>query len=117
MLSDAERAQVAAMVMERTGLAAAEDEGGERWVAVRHAADHVHLAATLGRQDGARPRIWNDFYRVREACRRAEEQLELTRTAPADRTASRRATRAEAERAARQGWPEAPRMRLQVYAA
>ena len=53
VLSDAEWAQVAALVMDRTGLAAAEDEGGVRWVAVRHAADHVHLVATLARQDGA----------------------------------------------------------------
>jgi len=79
-LSDAEWAQVAALIMDRTGLAA-EDEGAVRWVAVRHAADHVHLVATLARQDGVRPRIWNDFYRVREACQAAEQQLGLARTA------------------------------------
>jgi hypothetical protein len=112
VLSDAEWAQVAAQVMERTGLAMTADEGGARWVAVRHAADHVHLVATLARQDGGRPRIWNDFYRVREACQAAEQQLGLARTAPADRTAARRATRAETEQAARRGWAEAPRVRL-----
>src|SRR5580704_4726101 len=64
VLSDAEWAQVAALIMERTGLAMAADEGGVRWVAVRHAADHVHLVAVLARQDGGRPRVWNDFYRV-----------------------------------------------------
>jgi hypothetical protein len=111
-LSDGEWAQVAELVMGRTGLAAAEDEGAVRWVAVRHAADHVHLVATLARQDGARPRIWNDFYRVREACRAAEQQLGLARTAPADRTAARRPTRAETEQAGRRGWAEAPRVRL-----
>src|SRR5215813_309580 len=36
MLSDAEWAQVAARVMDRTGLAPAGDELGVRWVAVRH---------------------------------------------------------------------------------
>jgi len=62
-----------------------------RWVAVSHAADHVHIVATLVRQDGTRPKVWNDFYRVREA----ELRFGLRRTAPADRTAARRGTRAE----------------------
>src|SRR6202050_347566 len=96
-------AQVATSIMDRTGLAPDGDDGGVRWVAVRHAADHVHLVATLARQDGARPRIWNDFYRVREACREAEQQLGLAVTAPADRTAARRPTRGEAEPAVRRG--------------
>ena len=112
MLSDAEWAQVAAQVMGTTGLAPQVDELGVRWVAVRHAADHVHLVATLARQDGGRPRIWNDFYRVRQACQDAEQRLGLTGTAPADRTAARRATRAENEQAARRGWAESPRVTL-----
>jgi hypothetical protein len=112
MLSDAEWAQVATQIMEKTGLAPAGDDRGVRWVAVRHAADHVHLVATLARQDGTRPRIWNDFYRVREACQHAEQQLGLCGTAPADRTAARRATRAETEQAVRRGWAEPPRVTL-----
>jgi hypothetical protein len=112
MLSDAEWAQVAAGIMDRTGLAPAGDELGVRWVAVRHAADHIHLVATLARQDGRRPNIWNDFYRVRQACRDAEAQFGLIATAPADRTAARRPTRAETEQAARRNWGEAPRVRL-----
>jgi hypothetical protein len=112
ILSDAEWAQVAEQVMDRTGLAPAGDDLGVRWVAVRHAADHVHLVATLARQDGSRPRIWNDFYRVREACRAAETRLGLTATAPADRTAARRPSRAETEQAARRSWAEPPRVTL-----
>jgi hypothetical protein len=112
LLSDQEWAQVAAQVMDRTGLAPADDELGVRWVAVRHADDHVHLVATLARQDGTRPRIWNDFYRVREACQDAERQLGLRSTAPADRTAARRASRAETEQSARRGWGEPPRVTL-----
>jgi hypothetical protein len=112
LLSDAEWAQVAARVMDRTGLAPAGDDSGVRWVAVRHAADHVHLVATLARQDGTRPRVWNDFYRVRDACRDSEQQLRLRSTAPADRTAARRPTRAETEQAARRGWDEPARVRL-----
>src|SRR5580658_3573604 len=110
-LSDGEWARVAADIMHRTGLAPAGDELGVRWVAVRHAPDHIHLVATLARQDGARPRVWNDFYRVREACRDAEQRLGLVVTAPADRTAARRPGRGETEQAARRGW-EVPRVRL-----
>ena len=112
VLSDAEWAQVAAQIMHRTRLALEGDDLGVRWVAVRHAADHVHLVATLARQDGTRPKIWNDFYRVREACLEAERRFGLRRTAPGDRTAARRATRAETEQAARRGWGEPPRATL-----
>jgi hypothetical protein len=112
LLSDAEWAQVAAAVMDRTGLAPAGDDLGVRWVAVRHAADHVHLVATLAHQDGTRPRVWNDFYRVREACQEAEARFGLRSTAPADRTAARCSSRPETERAARCGWGEAPRVTL-----
>ncbi len=35
--------------------------------------------ATLARQDGRRPKVWNDFYRVREACLEAEQRFGLTR--------------------------------------
>jgi hypothetical protein len=112
MLSDAEWAQVAEMVMDRAGLAPAGDDLGVRWVAVRHAADHIHLVATLARQDGTRPGIWNDFKKVRQACRDVEERFGLTGTAPADRTAARRPARAETEQAARRGWAEPPRVTL-----
>jgi hypothetical protein len=112
VLPDAEWAQVAVRIMHRTGLAPEGDDLGVRWVAVRHAADHIHLVATLARQDGTRPKVWNDFYRVREACQEAERRFGLRRTAPADRTAARRATRAETEQAARRGWGEPPRASL-----
>jgi hypothetical protein len=112
VLLDEEWAQVAALIMDRTGLAPADDDLGVRWVAVRHAGDHIHIVATLARQDGRRPKTWNDFYRVREACLGAERRFGLAGTAPADRTAARRPARAEAEQAARRGWDEVPRIRL-----
>ena len=83
VLSDAEWGQVAASVIERTGFASEGDERAVRWVAVRHAADHVHIVVTLARQDGGHVKTWNDFFRVREACRAAERRLGLTATAPA----------------------------------
>ena len=113
MLSDDEWGRLARDIMHRTGLAPhGQDDEAIRWVAIRHADDHVHIVGTLARQDGTRPRFWNDFYRVREACRSAEERLGLRRTAPGDRTAGRRATRAEHEKARRHGRNEAPRVTL-----
>ena len=112
MLSDSEWAQVAARLMHRIGLAPEGDDLAVRWVAVRHAPDHIHLMATLARQDRIRPKMWNDFYRVREACQEAERHFGLRATAPADRTAARRPTRAESEQTARRRWSEPPRVRL-----
>jgi hypothetical protein len=112
LLSDAEWAEVAAQVMYQAGLAPAGDDLAVRWVAVRHAPDHIHLVATLARQDGHRPKLWNDFFQVRRACQEAERRFGLRATAPADRTAARRPTRAETEQAARRQWPEPPRETL-----
>jgi hypothetical protein len=57
MLSGAEWAQAARVVMDRAGVSPAGDEAGVRWVAVRHAAGHVHIVVTLARQDGRRPGV------------------------------------------------------------
>lgn len=113
MLSDAEWAQVAAEVMDRTGLSprGTQDEA-VRWIAVRHGADHIHIVAMLARQDGGKPRLSNERYRVRDACLAAEDRYGLRRTAPADRTAASRPGRAESEKAARHGRTEAPRTTL-----
>jgi hypothetical protein len=113
MLTDDEWAQVAADIMHRTGLAPyGQDDNAVRWVAIRHADDHIHIVATLARQDGRRPRLSNDYYRVREACLAAERRFGLRCTAPGDRTAARRPTRAETEKARRRGWRETPRVAL-----
>ena len=119
LLSDAEWAEIATEIMETTGLATEDDYLGVRWLAVRHAPDHIHIVATLTRQDGGRPDVWNDFYKVRAACRSAERRLGLERTAPADRTAARRPSCAEREKAARRGWAESARdtLRREVSAA
>ncbi len=111
-LTDHEWADVARDVVQRTGLAPDGDDGGCRWVAVRHADDHIHLVVTLARQDGGRASPSNDYYRLGEACRAAEHRLHLTGTAPRDRTAPKRPTRAESEKATRAGRPEAPRAHL-----
>jgi len=113
MLSDDEWAQIAADVMHRTGLSPrSEEDDAVRWVAVRHGADHIHIVAMLARQDGGKPSLSNERYRLREACRAAEYRYGLRRTAPADRTATRRPTCAEHEKTRRHGRQEPPRVTL-----
>jgi hypothetical protein len=91
LLSDDEWAQVACDVMHHTGLAPyGQEDDTVRWIAVRHAPDHIHLVAMLARQDGTRPQTWNDYYRVGEACQAAEQRFGLRPTAPRNRTAARR---------------------------
>jgi hypothetical protein len=108
-LSDQEWADVVGEYVHRIGLAPRSsgrgseqgDEQAVRWVAVRHADNHVHVVATLARQDGRR--VWprNDFYRAREASLAVEDRYGLTRTSPADRTGDRQTSRAEQRRHAR----------------
>src|SRR5689334_9593834 len=87
-------------------------EAGVRWIAVRHADDHIHIVATLARQDGRIARRDNDYYRLRDTCRIFEQRYGLRRTAPADNTAARRPHRAELEKARRAGRHETVRDRL-----
>lgn len=77
-LSDGEWAQIASDVMDRTGLSRYEEEDdGVRWVAIRRGADRIHIVAALARQDGGKPNLSGDRYRVRDACRAAEERYAL----------------------------------------
>lgn len=104
LLTDEQWADVVADVLHRTGIVERDDPGGCRWVAIRHAPDHVHIAAVLVRQDTGElvhPHRNYDFRRVKEACNAAEERYGLTSTGAADRTATPRPTRAENEKASR----------------
>ena len=113
VLSDQEWAQIARDVMNRTGLCPdGEEDDAVRWIAVRHGDDHIHIVAMLARQDRRRVRLPYERLRVREACLAAEERYGLESTAPADRTAPRRPTRAETGKAARRGLDEPPRVTL-----
>ena len=113
MLSDDEWAGIAHEVMHRTGLSPyGQEDEAVRWIAVRHGDDHIHLVGMLARQDGGKPGLSWERYKVRAACIAAEQRYGLRSTAPADRTAARRPTRAENEKAARRGLDEAPRITL-----
>jgi hypothetical protein len=113
ILSDDEWAQIACDVMNRTGLSPyGQEDDAVRWIAVRHGDDHIHIVAMLARQDRQRVRLDFERLKVRKACLAAEERYGLESTAPGDRTAARRPSRAETEKAARRGLDEAPRVML-----
>jgi Relaxase/Mobilisation nuclease domain len=106
ILTDAEWAQVARRIVHATGIAPDGDPDGCRWIAVRHADDHIHIVATKVRGDLRPPRNWNDYQRAMTELTRIEEELGLTRIprgrrAAAETPAARRSTRAEQEKAKR----------------
>ena len=118
MLSDDEWAAIAHDVLDRTGLSPyGQEDEAVRWVAVRHGDDHIHIVAMLARQDGGKPSVSWERVKVRAACLAAEQRYGLRSTAPADRTAARRPTRAENEKATRRGLDEAPRITLRRQVA
>jgi hypothetical protein len=95
LLSDRDWADIAGEYLHRIGLAPRGDDQAVRWVAVRHAPDHIHVVATLVRQDGRRVFPRQDFLRSREASRASEDRYGLTTTAPVGGTSTPETTRAE----------------------
>ena len=104
VLSDGQWAGIARELLDGAGIAVSGDAGGPRWVAIRHAEDHIHIAAVLVRQDTSR-RFWphHDYPKLRAAARRIEQRLGLTVTAAPDGTAAATPSRGEVEKAGRQG--------------
>jgi len=117
-LGDGAWMAIAAEVMDRTGLSRrGEEDEGVRWIAVHHGDNHIHIVATLARQDGRRASLDNERWRVQAAMRDIELEYGLRVVARADRTAARNPTRAEAEKAARAGQAEPPRVTLRRHVA
>lgn len=112
-LTDTEWATVAAEMVAVAGIAPHGDEQACRWVAVRHAPDHIHLVATLTRQDGRGPRIRGDILRMHTTARGFETAWGLEAMSPLDETARRAPATGEKEKAARRGLTEPARETLQ----
>jgi hypothetical protein len=92
------------VIAERLMVAAGIHDEGCRWIAVRHADDHVHLMATLvSERTGKRIHPFRDFLKLRDVCRTIERELGLVRTAGADKTALQGPTSREKGKAARLG--------------
>ncbi|MFD5776951.1 relaxase/mobilization nuclease domain-containing protein [Streptomyces fungicidicus] len=117
-LTDTEWAQVARRIVHATGIAPEGDEKTCRWIAVRHADDHIHIMATTVRADGRRPRTHRDGQRAQAECRKIEAEFGLRRLKSGDLTAPRTPTGAERAKAERQGQTVTARhwLREQAYA-
>ncbi|MFG2139830.1 relaxase/mobilization nuclease domain-containing protein [Streptomyces sp. NPDC048650] len=102
-LTDEEWATVARRVLAATGIALDGDDQACRWIAVRHAPDHIHIVATLVRADRTRPRHHKDGTRAQAECRKIEKEFGLRRLKEGDGTAAKRPTSAERRKAERLG--------------
>ncbi|MGW6009208.1 relaxase/mobilization nuclease domain-containing protein [Streptomyces sp. NPDC055210] len=102
ILSDEQWAGIARRMVAATGIDPG-DGAGCRWAAVRHADDHIHIIATLIREDGRRPDHHRSGQRAQRECRLVEKELGLHQVASGDGTAAKRATSAERHKAERQG--------------
>ncbi|MEH0649638.1 mobilization protein [Streptomyces scabiei] len=113
-LTDAEWADIAHRIVAATGIAPQGDPDGCRWVAVRHADDHIHIAATKVRGDLRTARHWNDYLTADKELATIEKEYGLKRVVRGDRTAVQRPTRAETEKARRAGKTQTSRERLRT---
>ncbi|MFJ8138900.1 relaxase/mobilization nuclease domain-containing protein [Streptomyces sp. NPDC096013] len=113
-LSDEEWADIARRVVAATGIASVDDPDGCRWVAVRHAPDHIHIAATKVRADLRTARHWNDYLTADRELAAIEKECGLFQVVRGDRTAAKRPTRAEQEKARRAGRDTTARERLRA---
>ncbi|MEU9503897.1 mobilization protein [Streptomyces sp. NPDC048196] len=113
-LTDEEWATVARRVLNATGIAPDGDDQACRWIAVRHAPDHIHIVATLVRADRTRPRHHKDATRAQAECRKIEKEFGLRRLNPGDGTAAKRPSSAERFKAERLGRGITSRERLRT---
>ncbi|MGP3775442.1 relaxase/mobilization nuclease domain-containing protein [Streptomyces sp. SDT5-1] len=114
-LTDDEWAQVSRRIVHATGIAEYGDDQACRWVAVRHADDHIHIVATLKREDGRSPRRNKDGIRAQAECRKIEKEWGLQILNGGDGTAAQRPTSAERAKAERTGRPEPARETLREH--
>ncbi|MCT9138665.1 relaxase/mobilization nuclease domain-containing protein [Streptomyces violarus] len=111
VLTDDQWADIARRMVAATGIDPG-DGAGCRWAAVRHADDHIHIIATLVREDGRRPDHHRSGKRAQAEARLIEADYDLHRVAPGDGTAAKRTTSAERHKADRLGWDRAAREEL-----
>ncbi|MGW1194475.1 relaxase/mobilization nuclease domain-containing protein [Streptomyces sp. NPDC002536] len=112
VLSDEQWGAIARRMVAATGIAPDGGDAACRWAAVRHADDHIHIIATLVREDGRRPRLNNDAGRAQAEARLIEAEYGLKRLNVGDGTAAQRPTSAERHKAERQQRECTPREEL-----
>ncbi|MGC4878537.1 hypothetical protein ACLQ26_20040 [Micromonospora sp. DT43] len=112
-VSDSTWANIAVQMLTEVGVATTATDPGLRWIAMRHADDHIHIVATLVREDGRTNWLRNDYPRCVKATYDVARRYNLRRRVPpADRTAHRRPHPAEVSKARRTGRAQTPREEL-----
>ncbi|MFR9725064.1 relaxase/mobilization nuclease domain-containing protein [Streptomyces sp. MS19] len=114
VLTDETWADIARRMVAAAGIDPGGGEPACRWAAVRHAADHIHIVATLVREDGRKPRLHRDAARVQVAARQLETDLGLRQLHAGDGTAAKRPTSAERHKAGRHGRDRTAREELRA---
>nr|WSX75876.1 mobilization protein [Streptomyces sp. NBC_00899] len=102
VLSDSDWVDIARRMVAATGIDP-DDGAGCRWAAVRHAEDHIHIIATLVREDGYKPDLDQDAARAQAEARLLEVAYGLRQLNRGDKTAAKRPTSAERHKAERTG--------------
>ncbi|MEU3188810.1 mobilization protein [Streptomyces sp. NPDC006923] len=112
ILTDEEWGDIARRMVAAAGIDDPDQGAGCRWAAVRHADDHIHIIATLVREDGYKPDLDHDAPRVQAEARLLEAELRLRRLNRGDGTAAQRPTSAERHKATRKKRERTPREEL-----
>lgn len=102
-LSDQMWTHIVGETLRGAGLVVDGDDLGVRWVVVRHADDHVHIVATLVREDLRREWFRNDFTRCIEAVGQVAARMGLRQVTHSGGSTHRRPHPVEVHKAARHG--------------
>jgi hypothetical protein len=119
VLTDQQWEHIATEITDAVGLAPRGDLDAARWIGIRHAEGHIHIVATLARQDRRALWLWQDYRRSQTCCREMEQRHGLHRVDGRRYAAQRYPTPAELNRTIRQQRDEVPREQLRrtVHAA
>lgn len=114
-LTDQQWAAVAHDFMKEMDFTGESGKAPARWVAVRHGLstngnDHIHIVASMVREDGTKWNPWKSKYKSQQVARALETKYGLNQLG--DLRAERGYTPAEQAKAARQGLPEVERHSL-----
>ncbi|MFJ6313678.1 relaxase/mobilization nuclease domain-containing protein [Pseudarthrobacter oxydans] len=115
-LTDAQWAEIAQDFMDEMGFTEASGRAPAQWVAIRHGHskagnDHIHIAASMVREDGTKWSSWRDFPRAQQAARELEKKYGLEELSPTHSTRGLRP--GEREASERRGAPEPERRSLE----
>jgi hypothetical protein len=115
-LTDAQWAGIAQDFMDEMGFTEASGRAPAQWVAIRHGHskagnDHIHIAASMVREDGTKWSSWRDFPRSQQAARELEKKYGLEELSPTHSTRGLRP--GEREASSRRGAPEPERRSLE----